>query len=59
MWLNEYNAQMTQLGYYKEDIRLLNQYATHTALTWQLVGNVIVYFLPLFGVIIYLVLKND
>ena len=25
LYLNEYNAQMQQVGYYKEDIHLLNQ----------------------------------
>ena len=25
LYLNEYNAQMQQLGYYKEDVHLLNQ----------------------------------
>lgn len=25
LWLNEYNAQLEKLGYYKEDIHLLNQ----------------------------------
>lgn len=25
LWLNEYNAQLEKLGYYKEDIKLLNQ----------------------------------
>ena len=41
LWLNEYNTQMQQFGYYKEDIHLLNQFATQTAIRTQIVFNII------------------
>ena len=46
LWLNEYNAQIQQFGFYKDDINLINQYKKYALNTFQLIVNV--YFQPLF-----------
>ena len=43
IYLNEYNAQMQQLGYYKEDIHLLNQ----AAQTWFTGFGIVVFILSI------------
>ena len=41
MFLKEYNAQMDKFGYYKEDIKLLDQNLEEVRFVWCLVGNVL------------------
>lgn len=41
IYLNEYNAQMQQLGYYKEDIKLFDQSIEKARYVWCLIGNVV------------------
>ena len=40
IFLKEFNAQMDKYGYYKEDIKLLDQQIEETRYVWCLVGNV-------------------
>ena len=40
MFLKEFNAQMDKYGYYKEDIKLLDQHLEEVRFVWCLVGNV-------------------
>ena len=41
MFLKEYTAQMDKFGYYKEDIKLLDQHLEEVRFVWCLVGNVL------------------
>ena len=41
IFLKEFNAQMDKYGYYKEDIKLLDQQIEETRYVWCLVGNVL------------------
>lgn len=43
LWLNEYNTQMQQFGFYKEDISLLDQYSAKLGVAVQTIFNVIAY----------------
>ncbi len=52
LWLNEYNAQLEKLGYYKEDIHLLNQqikygfvYTGITISLFIIIGGIIAIFI--------------
>ena len=40
IFLKEFNAQMDKYGYYKEDIKLLDQHLEEVRYVWCLVGNV-------------------
>ncbi len=42
IWLNEFNAQIKQLGFYKNDVKLLNQ-------TWQMVVSTGVLIISVIG----------
>ena len=41
IFLKEFNAQMDKYGYYKEDIKLLDQQLEETRYVWCLAGNVL------------------
>lgn len=42
VWLQEYNKQMDILGYYKEDIHLLDQHFEHIKIIFLIVLDVVV-----------------
>ena len=51
IFLKEFNAQIDKYGYYKEDIKLLDQQLEETKCVWCLVGNVFCW-VGAFGVIL-------
>ena len=52
MYLAEFNAQMSQLGFYKEDVHLLNQVTENAKFIWCLIANVISYLIIACGSVI-------
>ncbi len=52
MYLNEFNAQISTLGFYKEDVHLLNQMNDKIKLCWCTVANVLNYLFILIGAVI-------
>ena len=55
MFLKEFNAQMDKYGYYKEDIKLLDQHLEEVRYVWCLVGNVFCWVGALGSVVINIV----
>jgi len=50
LYLNEFNAQISQFGYYKEDIHLLNQINEYNKFIGLLIVNIINYMLIIIGI---------
>ena len=55
IFLKEFNAQMDKYGYYKEDIKLLDQHLEEVRYVWCLVGNVFCWVGALVSVVINIV----
>lgn len=49
MYLNEFNAQISTLGFYKEDVHILNQVNDKIKLGWCLAANVVNYIIIVCG----------
>ena len=58
MWLNEFNAQMSTFGFYKEDVHMLNQVNTEIKFIWCLIVNVTNYLIIAVGAVV-VVFKID
>lgn len=55
LYLNEYNAQMQQLGYYKEDVHLLNQAVQYGFINFGIVAfilSIVIWGICLFTVLL-------
>jgi len=52
MYLNEFNAQMSQLGFYKEDVHLLNQVSEEAKFIWCLIANIFNYLFIGIGAVV-------
>jgi len=59
LYLNEFNAQISQFGYYKEDIHLLNQINEYNKFTGLLIVNIINYMLIIIGIGISIYVIED
>ena len=55
IFLKEFNAQMDKYGYYKEDIKLLDQHLEEVRYAWCLVGNVFCWVGALVSVVVNLI----
>ena len=55
IFLKEFNAQMDKYGYYKEDIKLLDQHLEEVRYTWCVVGNVFCWVGALGSVVVNIV----
>jgi len=59
LYLNEFNAQISQFGYYKEDIHLLNQINEYNKFIGLLIVNIINYMLIIIGIGISIYVIED
>lgn len=55
IFLKEFNAQMDKYGYYREDIKLLDQHLEESRYTWCLVGNVFCWVGALVSVLVNII----
>ena len=55
IFLKEFNAQMDKYGYYKEDIKLLDQQIEEVRYVWCLVGNVLCWVGALVSVVVNII----
>jgi hypothetical protein len=49
LYLNEFNAQISQFGFYKEDVHMLNQINEYNKFIGLLIVNVVNYFIIIIG----------
>ena len=59
LYLNEFNAQMSMLGFYDKEINILNQTEDEVKLFWCMCANVFSYILILCGAFCIMLFIDD